>query len=137
MRPYRINTRGGKRTASFTYLILFIFLAFGLFRFLFFRQDEITEFVTHVDHFFSSAGLATMINGSVFDFVLRLWQATVWTENKLFNVAMHEFLQHGIRVSPVNNGTIGVGVVTGLCAKFRSKKLVDFSGASMQAETHI
>jgi hypothetical protein len=48
---------------------------------------------------------------------------------------MHELLQHGIRMSPIYNGTIGFGIVPTLRAKLRSEKLVNFSGTSMQAET--
>lgn len=50
---------------------------------------------------------------------------------------MNELLQHGIRMSPIHNGTIGVGIIPRLRAKFRSEKLVDFRGIAMQAETYF
>jgi hypothetical protein len=78
-----------------------------------------------------------MPNDITLDLVLGFGEATIGTQDELFNVAVDQILEDTIRVSAIDNGAIGVCIVPGLRSQFGAKELVDFRRTAVQAQTHV
>ena len=118
------------------FFVLFSALAILLGLFVF-GEDKVAEFVTHVDHFFGAARHALVIDGVVLDLVLGLGQTAVGAKDKLVNVSLDQVLERGIRMSSIDNGPVGVGIVARLRPELGPKELVDLGGLAVQRGADI
>jgi hypothetical protein len=129
------------RTSRNSYLVLFFLfgplLSLLFLCFLVFREDEIAEFVAHINHLLCPARLASMENAVALDFIFRLWKSAVWAKNELFNVTVHQILKRPVGVCTIYDGFVRLCVIAGQRTKFRSEKLVHFPRRSVETIPNI